>query len=105
MKIPIVNHANIFLNRNCIQSFSQAKKIENAASSVTTNPIKTEPLPMPDYRIYTIPSKDERVYTSRNKDLIEVPSNFKLGQIDNVPCPACGKKMLPIEKYYQISER
>lgn len=103
MKISTVNYLNIFSNKTRINSFSQAKKTENTSGSAATNPIKTETLPMPDYRIYTIPSKDERVYTSRNKDLLEVPSNFKLGKIDNIPCPACGKKMLPLDKYLKIS--
>ena len=103
MKISAVNYTNIFTNKTRINSFSQAKKSENTNNSVATNPIKTEQLPMPDYRIYTIPSRDERIYTSKNADLIEVPSNFKLGKIDNVPCPACGKVMLPLAKYDEIA--
>lgn len=102
MKISAVNYKNIFSNKTRINSFSQAKKEENTNSSVVTNPSEEKPLRVPDYRIYTIPSKDERIYTSPNKELIEVPSDFKLNKIDNIPCPACGKKMLPLEKYEKI---
>lgn len=54
---------------------------------------------------YTIPSTDERIYTSMYKDLIDVPSKFKISEFDNVPCPSCGKTMLPKEKFAEFYER
>lgn len=54
---------------------------------------------------YTIPSTDERVYTSMYKDLIDVPSRFKISEFDDVPCPSCGKTMLPKEKFAEFYER
>lgn len=104
MKISAVNNTNNFFNRTRINSFSQAKEEENMSISVVTNPNEAKFLPMPDYRIYTIPSRDERIYSSKNKELLEIPSHFQLSKLDNIPCPACGKKMLPIEKYNQISD-
>lgn len=54
---------------------------------------------------YTVPSTDERVYTSMYRDLIDVPSKFKINEFDNVPCPSCGKKMMPKEKFCEFYER
>lgn len=104
MKLSPVSYSNIYSYKNRIPAFSSTKKEENTKSSVATNPIEAKPLPTPDYRIYTIPSKDDRVYTSKNEKFLEIPSRFKIGKMDNIPCPACGKKMLPMDKYLQISK-
>ena len=45
--------------------YRQSKKAENTTSSVATNPIRTEKLPMPDYRIYTIPSESTSTGTQK----------------------------------------
>ena len=39
------------------------------------------------------------------KDLIDVPSKFKISEFDNVPCPSCGKTLLPKEKQTDVARR
>lgn len=54
---------------------------------------------------YTIPSTDDRIYTSENKELLDIPCKFKINTFDNVPCPSCGKTMMPKEKYAEFYQR
>lgn len=60
---------------------------------------------LPNSNYYVIPSRDERIYTSANKELIDVPSNFLINSFDNVPCPACGRKLLPGAKYTEFEKK
>ncbi len=54
---------------------------------------------------YYIPSKDDRTYTSSSKELVDIPSNFAVAAFDNVPCPACGRKMMPKEKFEEFKSK
>lgn len=60
---------------------------------------------LPNTTYYVMPSTDERIYTSASKELVDVPSNFKINAFDNVPCPACGRKMLPKEKFLEFQDK
>ena len=76
---------------------------QNVPLLLEKNPVKNEKSNNIVY--YTIPSPDERIYTSMYKDLIDVPSKFKISEFDNVPCPSCGKTLLPKEKFSEFYER
>ncbi|MBQ3642212.1 hypothetical protein II906_09870 [bacterium] len=54
---------------------------------------------------YYLPSLDDRTYTSESKELIDIPSHFAVNVFDNVPCPACGQKMLPKAKFEEFVEQ
>lgn len=47
---------------------------------------------------------EARTYSSMNPEMLERPGNFKINKFDKVPCPACGKYMLTMEKYDKFTE-
>ena len=58
--------------------------------------------------IYYLPlsftSSQKRSYSTDLKKLAEKSGDFVVSKINNVPCPACGKKMLNASKFNQIAE-
>ena len=46
----------------------------------------------------------KRTCSSDNKELQEKSGDFKLAHFNDIPCPACGKKMMNITKLY-LKER
>lgn len=96
MKILPVSNFNIH----------SAKKVDN--SSLSSSPVKSEFKQINTLsNAYYLPLnfKGDRVYSSVRPELFERPSSFKLVKFDNVPCPACGKTMLPKQKYAEFKER
>ena len=45
-----------------------------------------------------------RTYSSDKNELFEVPSHFLIGKCGDVPCPACGRKMLNQNQFLQFKE-
>ncbi len=66
---------------------------------------KENPKALYNKYFYTIPSTDDRTYTSFYQDLIDIPCKFKINTFDDVPCPSCGKIMMPKEKYAEFYHR
>ena len=46
-----------------------------------------------------------RVYSSQHPELFEHPSDFQLSKIEDIPCPACGKKMMTRQKFNEFKQR
>ena len=95
--LPIITY------RNHYKTAQKPAFKQNVPVPTQTSPVENNILNNIVY--YTVPSTDERTYTSMYKDLIDVPSKFKINEFDNVPCPSCGKTMLPKEKFGEFYEK
>lgn len=51
--------------------------------------------------------KDERGrdYSSIHPELFEYPKDFRFTKFEDIPCPACGKKMMTLEKFTEFQQR
>lgn len=100
MRISPVNFCkyNGFIKH--LSTFGQEK-----TESISTCDERQQVTQLPNTTYYVMPSTDERIYTSASKELVEVPSNFKINAFDNVPCPACGREMLPKEKFLEFQDK
>ncbi len=105
MKISTINLSGIYAkqyNKTVFKHESQENFKCNQTPDEQTENRNIKKITFNDIEAYLIPSGDDRVYTSSNPELIEVPSKFKVNAFDNVPCPACGKKLLPADKYNEF---
>ncbi len=100
MRISLANFCTYNGVVRRLKTFGQEKN-ESAAQSAERQQVTQ----LPNTTYYVMPSTDERIYTSASKELVDVPSNFKINAFDNVPCPACGRKMLPKEKFLEFQDK
>jgi hypothetical protein len=49
-------------------------------------------------------SSKPRTYSTDKRRLAEKSGDFKISRYNDIPCPACGKKMLNVNKFSQIAE-
>lgn len=59
-------------------------------------------LPSFYYQPVSFTGRKNRTYSSDKKKLREIPSKFAITKFDNVPCPACGKKMFTRSKFEKL---
>lgn len=65
---------------------------------------KTEQISNIYYYPVNIHPKEERVYSSTDAVMLERPGDFKIGFFDDVPCPACGRKMLTRNMFETVKQ-
>lgn len=96
MKISPINNISVYQTKKVSNDSSVPSGVNNENRQIKTLS-----------NIYYVPLNfaGDRTYSSVRPELFERPSDFKLVKFDNVPCPACGKKMMTKQKFAEFSER
>lgn len=97
MKISPINNISVY----------QIKKVSNHSSVSSNVNVENRQMKMLP-NVYYMPvnfSSGDRTYSSVRPELFERPSDFKLVKFDNVPCPACGRKMMTKQKFKEFTDR
>lgn len=97
MKISPLNQVRITANTKIT---SPQKSISNQAAN---RQYTSEILPSAYYLPVSFTSK--RHYSSCKPELFEKPSDFKVCQHSDVPCPACGSLMMTKEEFAKFCDR
>ena len=90
MKISAVNYSNI--NKTGNNPYKPNKSVQTADVRSCSGSSKNE-LPSAYYPPVNFNGK-QRKYSSSKTRLKEIPSKFYITRFQDIPCPACGKKML-----------
>lgn len=61
-------------------------------------------LPNTYYMPVSFTGRENRTYSTDNQDLFEIPSDFQIGKFKDVPCPACGRKMLNKDMFLRFKK-
>ena len=98
MKIqPITVFKSYYTNRsNKPNDFSMA--------STNTNGSSINQLSNTYYLPVSFTSSKKRTYSTDRKNIAEKSGNFAVSKLSDIPCPACGKKMLNQAKFNQIAQ-
>lgn len=98
MKIqPIILSKSYYANRsNKPNDFSMA--------STNTNSSSINQLSNTYYLPVSFTSSKKRTYSTDRKNIAEKSGNFAVSKLSDIPCPACGKKMLNQAKFNQIAQ-
>ena len=101
--VAIYYQKNFYGNQrlvNCEQNINY-----NEQNNVLDKDKNFKQIPLSLYNIYfpNFTSKTQRICSSNNIDLQEKSGDFKLARFSDIPCPACGKKMMTLEKFNEIS--
>ena len=75
---------------NCIPN-AQEQNFRNNISNVFYYPV-------------SFSSSKARTFSTDKKRLAEKSGDFKISRYNDIPCPACGKKMLNVSKFSEIAE-
>ena len=99
MKIsPVLYTTNIF----------KMQVLENNTSSIvqtnTSIPIEKTKISNLYYQPVNFSAKSQRTYQSDKPKLKERSGDFQICKFSDIPCPACGKKMLNRTKFEQFAE-
>lgn len=82
------------------------KTVDNKSEIKLNNKYNSAFIPMYSYIAYlpNFTSKKTRSCTSKNELLLEKSGDFKIAKFSDIPCPACGKKMITQEMFNDISK-
>lgn len=97
MKISPINNISVYQIKKVSNDSSVSSDVNNENRQIKTLS-----------NIYYMPVKfsgGDRTYSSVRPELFERPSDFKLVKFDNIPCPACGRKMMTKQKFKEFTER
>ena len=98
MKIqPISTYQNTYCNK----AMKQDNKIVSSSKAVQTS---STLLSNTYYLPINFTSSRKRTYSTDKKNLAEKSGNFAVSRCSDIPCPACGKKMLNQTKFNQIAQ-
>lgn len=93
-----------------VMCYSVPKTVAKPAATTTFAAKERRPREIKSYVsngqvYYYIPKGSEKLYSSKNRNEIELPGDFRLVDYDKIPCPACGVKLMPEDKFYEFKEK
>ena len=105
MKIaPVKNLINSGVNSHVTNLFQgRYQAFENGISYAQIN-YKWHDITNAFYYPVSFSSSKERTYSTDKRRLAEKSGDFKISRYNDIPCPACGKKMLNVNKFSEIAE-
>ena len=102
MKIQAVN---IFYTQKSISDNITGKEKNTVPQTPKCENASAVKIPISSYIAYipNFTSKTPRLFSSENIELQEKTSDFIPARLNDIPCPACGKDMINLNKYIEIS--